>query len=83
LKLQANEDADKPGLVAILQKVLQLYAAVVLSKRSYAAKGMTVDKAEELLETVISGICDCTLQSRIFLCDFFQRFFRGRFQAMS
>jgi hypothetical protein len=64
LKLQANEDADKPGLVAILQKVLQLYAAGVLSKRSYAAKGMTVDKAEELLETVISGICDCTLQSR-------------------
>ncbi|CAM6018660.1 unnamed protein product [Sphagnum balticum] len=52
---QANEDADKPGLVAILQKVLQLYAAGVLSKRSYAAKGMTVDKAEELLETVISA----------------------------
>jgi hypothetical protein len=40
LKLQANEDADKPGLVAILQKVLQLYAAGVLSKRSYAAKGV-------------------------------------------
>jgi hypothetical protein len=37
---QANEDADKPGLVAILQKVLQLYAAGVLSKRSYAAKGV-------------------------------------------
>jgi hypothetical protein len=30
----------------------------------FADTGMTVDKAEELLETVISGICDCTLQSR-------------------
>lgn len=37
---QAKEDQDKPGLVAILQKVLQLYAACLLSKRSYATKGM-------------------------------------------
>lgn len=40
LVCQAKEDQDKPGLVAILQKVLQLYAACLLSKRSYATKGM-------------------------------------------
>ena len=39
---QAKEDKDKPGLVAILQKVLQLYAACTLSKRSYAMKGMVL-----------------------------------------
>lgn len=39
---QAKEDKDKPGLVAILQKVLQLYAACTLSKRSYAVKGMVL-----------------------------------------
>jgi len=37
--LQAKEDEDKPGLVAMLQKVMQLYASCVLSKRSYAKKG--------------------------------------------
>lgn len=37
--LQAKEDRDKPGLQAMLQKVLQLYASRVLSKRSYAKKG--------------------------------------------
>lgn len=37
--LQAKEDGDKPGLEAMLQKVLQLYASKVLSKRSYAKKG--------------------------------------------
>lgn len=37
--LQAREDKDKPGLVAMLQKVLQLYASRVLSRRSYAKKG--------------------------------------------
>ena len=37
--LQAKEDGDKPGLVAILQKVLQLYASHILSARSYAIKG--------------------------------------------
>ncbi|KAF2539387.1 hypothetical protein F2Q68_00022309 [Brassica cretica] len=36
---QAKEDKDKPRLAAKLQKVLQLYAATVLSKRSYAKKG--------------------------------------------
>ncbi|XP_024360064.1 uncharacterized protein [Physcomitrium patens] len=50
---QAKEDKDKPGLVAILQKVLQLYAACLLSKRSYAMKDGVVDKAEELLEKVM------------------------------
>lgn len=36
---QAKEDKDKPGLLAMLQKVLQLYSATILSKRSYAKKG--------------------------------------------
>lgn len=52
---QAKEDQDKPGLVAILQKVLQLYAACLLSKRSYATKDGVVDKAEELLEQVLDA----------------------------
>lgn len=38
--LQAKEDGDKPGLEAMLQKVLQLYASRLLSKRSYAQKGI-------------------------------------------
>ncbi|KAH1072352.1 hypothetical protein J1N35_024680 [Gossypium stocksii] len=52
---QAKEDADKPGLEAMLQKVLQLYASTVLSKRSYAKKGNEVLKAEQFLETVIKA----------------------------
>lgn len=36
---QAKGDGDKPGLEAMLRKVLQLYASKVLSKRSYAKKG--------------------------------------------
>ncbi|KAL9231675.1 hypothetical protein vseg_006870 [Gypsophila vaccaria] len=52
---QAKEDGDKPGLVAMLQKVLQLYASRVLSKRSYAKKGNEVLKAEQFLETIISA----------------------------
>ncbi|KAL5713393.1 hypothetical protein ACHQM5_015473 [Ranunculus cassubicifolius] len=52
---QAKEDRDKPGLEAMLQKVLQLYASRVLSKRSYAKKGDEVLKAEEFLETVIKA----------------------------
>lgn len=40
LMLQAREDGDKPGLVAILQKVLQLYCSTMLSKRTYATQGM-------------------------------------------
>ncbi|KAE8708476.1 coatomer subunit alpha-2-like isoform X1 [Hibiscus syriacus] len=51
----AKEDADKPGLEAMLQKVLQLYASTVLSKRSYAKKGNEVVKAEHFLETVIKA----------------------------
>ncbi|XP_019054115.1 PREDICTED: uncharacterized protein LOC104602014 isoform X2 [Nelumbo nucifera] len=50
---QAKEDEDKPGLEAMLQKVLQLYASRVLSKRSYAKKGSKVLKAEEFLENII------------------------------
>ncbi|KAH7431559.1 hypothetical protein KP509_08G055400 [Ceratopteris richardii] len=52
---QARESGDKPGLVAILQKVLQLYAAHILSKRSYAMKDGQVVKAEMFLETIISA----------------------------
>ncbi|XP_073105873.1 uncharacterized protein [Elaeis guineensis] len=35
---QAKEDGDKPGLEAMLQKVLQVYASKILRKRSYAYK---------------------------------------------
>lgn len=52
---QAKEDGDKPGLEAMLQKVLQLYASIVLSKRSYAKKGDEVLKAEQFLETIIKA----------------------------
>ncbi|XP_059314264.1 uncharacterized protein LOC132065056 [Lycium ferocissimum] len=53
---QAKKDGDKPGLEAMLQKVLQLYASRVLSKRSYAKKGNEVLKAEQFLENIIKGI---------------------------
>ncbi|XP_011658556.1 uncharacterized protein LOC101218799 isoform X4 [Cucumis sativus] len=52
---KAKEDGDKPGLEAMLQKVLQLYASRVLSKRSYAKKGEEVLKAELFLETIIKA----------------------------
>ncbi|KAK9060424.1 hypothetical protein SSX86_021128 [Deinandra increscens subsp. villosa] len=52
---QAKEDGDKPGLEAMLQKVLQLYASRVLSKRSYAMKGNKVLKAEQCLEEIIKA----------------------------
>lgn len=52
---QAKEDGDKPGLVAMLQKVLQLYACRVLSKRSYAKKGNEILKPEQFLETIIKA----------------------------
>ncbi|KAI3815082.1 hypothetical protein L1987_14736 [Smallanthus sonchifolius] len=52
---QAKEDKDKPGLEAMLQKVLQLYASRVLSKRSYAMKGNEVLKAEQCLEEIIKA----------------------------
>ncbi|XP_076906009.1 uncharacterized protein LOC143562499 [Bidens hawaiensis] len=52
---QAKEDGDKPGLEAMLQKVLQLYASRVLSKRSYAMKGNEVLKAEKCLEDIIKA----------------------------
>ncbi|XP_073105874.1 uncharacterized protein [Elaeis guineensis] len=35
---KAKEDGDKPGLEAMLQKVLQVYASKILRKRSYAYK---------------------------------------------
>ncbi|CAN4107481.1 unnamed protein product [Withania somnifera] len=52
---KAKKDGDKPGLEAMLQKVLQLYASRVLSKRSHAKKGNEVLKAEQFLETIIKA----------------------------
>ncbi|KAL3515121.1 hypothetical protein ACH5RR_022023 [Cinchona calisaya] len=52
---QAKEDGDKPGFVAMLQKVLQLYASRTLSKRSYARKGNEVLRDEQFLETIIKA----------------------------
>ncbi|KAL1362230.1 hypothetical protein HN51_010501 [Arachis hypogaea] len=52
---QAKEDGDKPGLEAMLQKVLQLYASTVLSRRSYAMKGSEVLKDEQFLENIIQA----------------------------
>ncbi|BBH09345.1 hypothetical protein Prudu_021812, partial [Prunus dulcis] len=52
---QAKGDGDKPGFEAMLQKVLQLYASTVLSKRSYAKKGDEILKAEQFLETIIKA----------------------------
>ncbi|XP_073105869.1 uncharacterized protein [Elaeis guineensis] len=49
---QAKEDGDKPGLEAMLQKVLQVYASKILRKRSYAYKGEVL-AAEKLLESII------------------------------
>ncbi|XP_020113370.1 uncharacterized protein LOC109727621 isoform X2 [Ananas comosus] len=52
---QAKEDGDKPGLEAMLQKVLQLYASRVLRKRSYAYKGGEVLMTEKFLESIIEA----------------------------
>ncbi|KEH30456.1 hypothetical protein MTR_4g071190 [Medicago truncatula] len=52
---QAKGDGDKPGLEAMLQKVLQLYASNSLSKRTYAMKGKEVLKDEQFLETIIQA----------------------------
>ncbi|XP_038975983.1 uncharacterized protein LOC113461511 isoform X5 [Phoenix dactylifera] len=51
----AKEDGDKPGLEAMLQKVLQVYASKILRKRSYAYKGGEVLAAEKFLESIIEG----------------------------
>lgn len=53
--LQAKEDSDKPGLVAILQKVLQLYAACLLSKRSYATKGMLIFLSQSAQQFILTS----------------------------
>ncbi|KAI8014058.1 hypothetical protein LOK49_LG05G02003 [Camellia lanceoleosa] len=51
---QAKEDEDKPGLQAMLQKVLQLYASRVLSKRSYAKRASRAHKRQLPLASVQS-----------------------------
>ncbi|RWW18605.1 hypothetical protein GW17_00017400 [Ensete ventricosum] len=57
LCLQAKEDGDKPGLEAMLRKVLQIYASKILRKRSYVFKGKRgkVLAAEKFLETIMEG----------------------------
>ncbi|CAA7391965.1 unnamed protein product [Spirodela intermedia] len=52
---QAKEDGDKPGLEAMLQKVLQIYASKMLSKRSYAKKGSEILEDESFLESIIKA----------------------------
>ncbi|GJP29848.1 hypothetical protein CLOM_g20128 [Closterium sp. NIES-68] len=66
---QATEASDKPGLMAMLQKVLQLYSAVRLSRRSYATRrDGTIDESEEFLETLLQApeeTWESLLQSRL------------------
>ncbi|KAG5407673.1 hypothetical protein IGI04_013792 [Brassica rapa subsp. trilocularis] len=64
---QAKEDKDKPRLAAKLQKVLQLYAATVLSKHSYAKRGNEVVKAKHFLETLIRGTMEQVFLRRLTL----------------
>uniref|UniRef100_A0ACD5TJ60 Uncharacterized protein n=2 Tax=Avena sativa TaxID=4498 RepID=A0ACD5TJ60_AVESA len=52
---QAKDAADKPGLLVMLQKVLQLYASNFLRKRSYAYKGGEVVVPEKFLESIIEA----------------------------
>ncbi|EPS69194.1 hypothetical protein M569_05573, partial [Genlisea aurea] len=52
---QAKEDGDKPGLEAMLQTVLQLYASRILSKRSYAKRGNEILPTELFLESLIKA----------------------------
>ncbi|KAL6846718.1 hypothetical protein ACP4OV_024166 [Aristida adscensionis] len=52
---QAKQAGDKPGLQAMMQKVLQLYASSSLQKRSYAYKGGEVVVPEKFLESVIQA----------------------------
>eukprot|EP00270_Netrium_digitus_P011050 TRINITY_DN3487_c0_g1_i1.p1 TRINITY_DN3487_c0_g1~~TRINITY_DN3487_c0_g1_i1.p1 ORF type:complete len:388 (-),score=113.56 TRINITY_DN3487_c0_g1_i1:111-1205(-) len=51
----AAEARDKPGLVAMLQTVLQMYAAICFAQRSYAINtDGSVNHAEVLLEKLLS-----------------------------
>eukprot|EP00897_Mesotaenium_endlicherianum_P005559 jgi/Mesen1/5030/ME000025S04429 len=53
---EAKEMNDRPGLIALLQRVFQHYAAVNLTKRSYATRpDGSEDQAEKLLESVIQA----------------------------
>ncbi|KAJ6839133.1 uncharacterized protein M6B38_310250 [Iris pallida] len=52
---QSKLDGDKPGLEAMLQKVLQIYASKVLRKRSYANKGGGIIIEERFLESIIEA----------------------------
>lgn len=57
--LQATEKGDRPGLVAMLQKLLQLYAATRFGQRSFAVKG-TVAFYRLQVSVLLSS---CTLSS--------------------
>ncbi|KAG5247821.1 hypothetical protein IMY05_004G0116900 [Salix suchowensis] len=52
---EVSAQLRQPGLEAMLQKVLQLYASTILSKRSYAKKGEEILKTEQFLETIIKA----------------------------
>ncbi|XP_020397491.1 uncharacterized protein [Zea mays] len=52
---QAKQDGDKPGLQAMLQKVLQLYASKSLQKRSYAYKAPENEWNKVLLDGLTVG----------------------------
>ncbi|KAG4979488.1 hypothetical protein JHK82_032740 [Glycine max] len=59
---QAREDGDKPGLEAMLQKVLQLYASKVLSKRSYAMKAPEQEWSHILINGLTIGAGDISAE---------------------
>ncbi|XP_066397601.1 uncharacterized protein [Miscanthus floridulus] len=52
---EAKQDGDKPGLQAMLQKVLQLYASKSLQKRSYAYKAPENEWNKVLLDGLTVG----------------------------
>ncbi|CAJ1933600.1 unnamed protein product [Sphenostylis stenocarpa] len=59
---QAKEDGDKPGLEAMLRKVLQLYASKVLSKRSYAIKAPEQEWNNILINGLTIGAGDISAE---------------------
>eukprot|EP00271_Cylindrocystis_brebissonii_P002449 TRINITY_DN13070_c0_g1_i1.p1 TRINITY_DN13070_c0_g1~~TRINITY_DN13070_c0_g1_i1.p1 ORF type:complete len:370 (+),score=76.66 TRINITY_DN13070_c0_g1_i1:299-1408(+) len=53
---QAGEKNGSPGLIALLQKVLQVYAGAELAQRSFATQADgTSNEAEQLLESLIAA----------------------------
>lgn len=55
-QLRQAVEQQRPGLAALLQKVLQLTAATWLTRRAYSVRpDGTVDEAEKLLEAVLAA----------------------------